>query len=508
MKTGMNVINKYLCIVLFFVVLMSSNFIYAQLVPPASEATCVGCNRKMSTINAYGHGPGCPYAPQKKAASSSSSVVPYVSSNLNMMIAGTIIQSAFASIFSSNSQQQQQQKIAEQQKQLALQMEKEKQKKIKDSIELEKYKKLMGSYKSFQDAPRLDFKTMDGDMEATAAAARDPFSGKIVMDSTKVNTKGTNFFGTKMSDADIQVLIYPEKNPVIIDVEKANQYLKEKRIEDGIKKAELEKKEAVKKTTECETLLRRYNGYITQREKFHKTIELTAKELDEWKERNNDALKNAAMSGFELVLNTKILGENGLIGKIEKRGADAENIKQRLLLHMDELRGRGVNVDNYLKTLNARIFNKNFLAKDISEFKDAVEYQAYFRDAIQVSISTVGETDSAYAKILQDTSIQLLMNDGQYPGIDAAQFVTGKVLEKLIASQFLGNLMKFNNKIPYVTYAQFAVDEAYHAFDFLLSYDNILQQRDVQGQELRAAMSLQMQIDKTYNQLKDCPPNM
>jgi len=432
-------------------------------------------------------------------------VVPMVSNNLNMMIAGTVMQSLLSGLFSGPSPQQQQQKLLQQQQQQQLLLQQQmQQKKIKDSIDNAMYLKLMGSYKPLQGSQKVDFKKLDGDMESMAAAAREPFDGKVVI-SGEGNSNATNFFGTNMPATDIETLVYPEKNLVVVDVEKTNQYLKEKRKEDSIKKADLEKQQAVKKSVECETLQKRYDSYITQRNKFHKTIELTDRELTEWKKRNNDALWNAAQSGFELFLNTKILGDNGLLSTVEKKGIEAENIKQRLLLHADELRLKGIDVDGYLRTLNARIFNKNFLAKDIGEFKDAVEYQTYFRDALQASIATVGETDTAYSNVLKDPSVQLLLNDGEHPGVDAGHFIAGKVLEKLISSQFLGNLIKFNNKIPYVTYAQFAVDQTYNALDWILSYKNIVQQREVQGQELQSAMSLQMQIDKTYDQLKTCP---
>ena len=474
----------------------------AQQVPAASEAMCIGCNRSMSYINKYGHGPDCPYGP-KKVASSGSGVVLSPSNNLNMMIAGTVMQSLLSSLFSGPSPQQQQQKLLQQQQQQQLLLQQQmQQQKIKDSIDNALYLKLKGSYKKVEGSQKLDFKNLNGDMETMSAAAREPFDAKLVITGGDNNAAATNFFGTKMPVTNIQTLVYPEKDPVIADVEKTNQYLKEKMKADSIKKADLEKQQAAKKSVECETLQKRYDSYISQREKFQKTINLTDNELSEWKKKNTEALKNAAWSGVDVVLGTKVFGDIGVFKKIEKRGEEAEKVKQRLLPYMDQLRLKGVDVDNYLKTLNARIFNKDFV-NNAEKFKDAMEYDAFVRDGMQAGVEKVFGTDSAYQHIMQDPNVQLVLNDN-HPEVDAESFIASKGLEKLLKSQFLNNLLKFDNRIPYINYAQFAVDEIYNATDFILSYKNIVQQREVQGKELQSAMNLQMQIDKMYDQLKTC----
>lgn len=492
----------YKCFFSIIVILLFTVGTVAQQVPAASEAMCIGCNRSMSYINKYGHGANCPYGP-KKAASSGSGVVLSPSNNLNMMIAGTVMQSLLSSLFSGPSPQQQQQKLLQQQQQQQLLLQQQiQQQKIKDSIDNALYLKLKGSYKNVEGSQKLGFKNLNGDMETMSAAAREPFDAKLVIGGGDNNSTATNFFGTKMPVADIQTLVYPEKDPVIVDVEKTNQYLKEKKREDSIKKADLEKQQVAKKSVECETLQKRYDSYVSQREKFQKTINLTDNELSEWKKKNTEALKNAAWSGLDVVLNTKVFGDVGGFKKIEKRGEEAENIKQRLLPYMDQLRLKGVDVDNYLKTLNARIFNKN-LIKSGEKFKDAAEYDAFVRDGLQAWGSSSFATDSTFQHIVQDPNVQMVLNDN-HPEVDVAGFVEGKMIEKLLKTEFMGTLLKFDNRIPYVSYAQFAVDEIYNATDFILSYKRIVQQREVQGKELEAAMSLQMQIDKMYDQLKTC----
>jgi hypothetical protein len=471
----------------------------AQQITPV----CAYCGRSPSQLASSGHASNCPYyvAPKK-----TSTVKPgYVSSanSMQMMVAGTLVQGILSGIFSSNQQGEQQKKLLAEQQKIKEQQELAKQKKIKDSLDQATYFKLMQSYKTLQGGQKLDFKKLDGDMEALSKAAREMFDGvSVAKDSIDVSG-GTPFFGTKMDSSQIRTLIDPDNDSIIADVANADLFLERNKISDSAKLAALKSDTAqkegmntVKKSPDCEKLQTRLDNYLKQRDKFHKTLQTTRQDLEEWKQKNNDALWNAATAGFELTFSK-------FLGSISAKCAEAEGIKGRLLKHEAELRAKGVDVDGYLATLNARIFNANNLAKDAAEFKDAVEYDAFFRDGLQVGVSKIAETDTVYNKLLKDTAVQMMLNDGN-PEVDAGQFLAGKAIEKILTSNFLQSLAKFNNKIPYVTYAQFAVDQAYNALDWYLSYKQIKKLRELSGEETRSAMSLQMNIDKTFNQLKDC----
>lgn len=491
-------IRLFICMVLILTNTINEKSAFAQ------SPVCAYCNRTVSQINTSGHASNCPYyvAPKK---SSYSGIKPVASNSLSVMVAGTLMQGILSGIFSSDQQQQKQKQIAAEQQQLKLAIEKEKQKKIKDSIDRALHLKLMASYKSLQGAQQLDFKKMDGDMEGLSSNARNQFDGLTTITDTNKVLNGTNFFGTQLAQGEIQTLIDPDKDSVILDINNADKYIRENKITDSAKVASLkndtskinkENKSAIK-STDCEALQKRLDNYFDQRNKFHKTIISTQADLNEWKQKNNDAMWNAAISGFEFAFGK-------FLNTIELRGSQAENIKNRLLPYEDALRKKGVNVDDYMKTLNARIFNANYLAKDVSEFKDAAEYDAFFRDAVQIGMAKIAESDTLYDKILKDSTVKQVLNDGGYPQVDAEQFLAGKALEKFLKGGFLRNLSKFNNKIPYVTYAQFAVDQAYNALDWYLSYKRITQLHEVSGNELKAAMSLQMNIDKTVDELKRC----
>lgn len=472
----------------------------AQQISPV----CAYCGRSQSQLASSGHASSCPYyvAPKKTSA-----VKPgYVSSanSMQMMVAGTLVQGILSGIFSSNQQAEQQKKMLAEQQKIKEQMELAKQKKIKDSLDHVTYVKLMQSYKSLQSGQKLGFKKLDGDMEKLSSGAREMFDGIAVAKDTINVSGGTNFFGTPMDSTQIRTLIDPDNDSIIADITNADLFIRQNKISDSAKvmslKSDSAKKAgvaAVKKSPDCDKLQTRLDNYLKQRDKFHKTIQTTRQDLEEWKERNSDALWNAATSGFELMFSK-------FLGNISAKGAEAEGIKGRLLKHEAELRAKGVDVDGYLSTLNARIFNANNLAKDAAEFKDAAEYDAFFRDALQVGVSKIAETDTVYNKLLKDTTVQQLLNDGDHPEIDAGQVLAGKTIEKILSSNFLKNLVKFNNKIPYVTYAQFTVDQAYNALDWYLSYRQIKKLRELSGEETRSAMSLQMNIDKTFNELKNC----
>ena len=485
--------------------LLMTSFLLMFLIAGAQQITpvCAYCGRSPSQLASSGHASNCPYyvAPKK-----TSTVKPgYVSSanSMQMMVAGTLVQGILSGIFSSNQQGEQQKKLLAEQQKIKEQQELAKQKKIKDSLDQATYFKLMQSYKTLQGGQKLDFKKLDGDMEALSKAAREMFDGvSVAKDSIDVSG-GTPFFGTKMDSSQIRTLIDPDNDSVIADVANADLFLERNKISDSAKLAALKSDTAqkaglntVKKSPDCEKLQTRLDNYLKQRDKFHKTLQTTRQDLEEWKQKNNDALWNAATAGFELTFSK-------FLGSISAKGAEAEGIKGRLLKHEAELRAKGVDVDGYLATLNARIFNANNLAKDAAEFKDAAEYDAFFRDGLQVGVSKIAETDTVYNKLLKDTAVQMMLNDGN-PEVDAGQFLAGKAIEKILTSNFLQSLAKFNNKIPYVTYAQFAVDQAYNALDWYLSYKQIKKLRELSGEETRSAMSLQMNIDKTFNQLKDC----
>lgn len=472
----------------------------------SQNPVCAYCNRTPSQLASSGHASNCPYyvKPAVKSSSISSS------SSMEMMVTTTILQSLFSSMMQSDQkkkkEEEQKKLLLQQQAQILMQQKQAEQKRLKDSVDKATYDKLMQSYKLQQGAEKLGFKKLDGDLETLSKEARDQFDGTSI-GNTNINASGgTPFFGTKMDSVQIKTLIYPDEDSIIKDINEADIFIKQNKISDSAKVASLKIDSTAKKTNvlgekksvvECENLKLRLNNYLIQRDKFHKVIQTTQQELNEWKKKNNDAMWNAVQTGFDLAFSK-------FLDKIALRSAQAENVKDRLLKYQDVLRTKGVDVDIYLEVLNTRIFTAANLAKDVSTFKDATDYDAFFRDALQTGATKLAETDTMYQIILNDAAVKSTLNEGGFEELDALQFGVGKTFEKLLSSNFLKNLKGFSNKIPYVTYAQFVVDQTYNAMDMYLSYRQIVQLREVTGQETRAAMSQQMNIDKTIHELKNC----
>lgn len=470
----------------------------------AQSPVCAYCNRTPSQLASSGHASSCPYYVKPKSPSISSS-----SGSMQMMVTSTILQSLFSSMMQSDQKKKQEEAqkklLLQQQEQLLKQQQLAEQKRLKDSVDRVTYAKLMQSYKLQQGAEKLGFKKLDGELETLSKNSRDQFDGASVGLANQTNSGGTAFFGAKMDSVQIKTLIDPDQDSIINDVNNAAIFIQQNKIADSARVANLKTDTAkkggpiIEKRTkaECEKLQVRLNNYLVQRDKFQKVIQTTQQDLNDWKKKNTDAMWNAAQTGFDLAFSK-------LLDKIAVRGAQAENIKERVLKNKDELLKMKVNVDQYLDVLNARVRTAENLAKDVSTFKDAADYDAFFRDAMQSGVSKLAETDTMYQIILNDVAVKNMLNDGGFADLDAIQFGVGKTFEKILSSNFLKNLKGFSNKIPYVTYAQFIVDQAYNATDMWLSYQRIVQLREVKGQETRAAMSQQMNIDKTINELKEC----
>jgi len=142
---------------LFFSVTSNCLFNSSVSAQPVPNCVCAACGAACGTT----HRSNCPYYVAPKT-SSSKPVVLTPANNMNMMIAGTLMQGLLNGIFSSDQKAQQQkaqqQQLLLQQQQIKLAQEKAKQQHIKDSIDLAMYTKLMKSYKLLDSSQNLSLK--------------------------------------------------------------------------------------------------------------------------------------------------------------------------------------------------------------------------------------------------------------------------------------------------------------------------------------------------------------
>jgi hypothetical protein len=388
-----------------------------------------------------------------------------------------IIQSLFQGLFSEDRQAA----ARERERQRQLQLQREKEKREREIARQRELEQLMGNLKGLG--------------SDTLALKTDP-----------VQPGGTPFFGQDVTPRGIQTLLDPQNDPVIVDLRNANNYISENIEREKSLKVQSLKYDDPKGNGEpiskglpeayCKKLQIKLDGYINEREKFQKTINLTQSELNVWMEKNNEALRNAAIDGAELILGQWI--EN-----IKLRNQTASNIRERLKPYEKRLRAKGVDVDNYKKILDKRIFTYEHLTKDVEDFQSAMEYDAYIRDVFQASAEKIAETNAGFSAMLNDPSVKACLNDSGYPIVDAGQALAGEIFEKKILTK-LTKFVKFNDRIPYVKYAQFAVDQAYNATDWILSFKRICDINNVSGKETEAAYAIQRKINETRDLMKDC----
>ena len=475
------IMNLKRCIILrvlaFFLILLAlfiyGGEVFAQTPTMDCEATVASWKLSHPNLNCRCVS-GKPVCDQQSTGSGGGS---YGGSFEQQMMQG-IIQGLFQGLFSEDREAAAREQ--ERQRQLQLQREKEeREREIARQKELEQLKRNLKGFSS----DRLALKT-------------DP-----------VQPGGTPFFGQDVTPRGIQTLLDPENDPVIVDLRNANNYISENIEREKSLKVQSLKHDDPKGDGEpiskglpedyCKKLQTKLDGYINQREKFQKTINLTQSELNVWMEKNNEALRNAAIDGAELLL-------GNLINKIKLRNQTASNIKERLKPYENKLRAKGVDVDDYKKRLDKRIFNYEHLTKDVKKFQNAVANDAYIRDVFQASAEKIAETNADYSAVLNDPVVKECLNDSGYPIVDAAQSLAGEALDLAFETRILNKLLVFDNKLPYVKYAQFAVDQAYNATDWVLSFKRICDLHNVSGKETEAAYAIQHKINETRNLMRDC----
>ena len=354
MKTVAIFKMKHRFIKLFFLMLLgtlgTNNIsLYAQ-----SNCVCASCGVKCGST----HSSSCAYYSAAKTSTKSSS---NYKADMNTMIVGTIFESLFSSLLSSNSAANQ--KAIEAQKQaaaLAAQKAAEEQR-IQEALAQAKYLKMMESYKLLEgsqslgfknlNSTSLEFKTLDGETEKMAANARNQFdnlSSIKTSDSTTIKS-GTPFFGDTMPIIDIQNLVNPENDPMVVDLRKADTYVKEEIKKDSLQIVGLLRDkdangEPIIQKLGCEKLTNQLNIYENQRAQMQKVLTLSASELSIWEEANRNALNNAAKDGIEYF--TGILLE-----RFTKRGEAADRLQNIYNKNADKMAKAGVN----LKEVQAKI---------------------------------------------------------------------------------------------------------------------------------------------------------
>ena len=398
-----------------------------------------------------------------------------------------------------NSPSQQQQK-AQQDEYRQLQMEREQKARALEFARqkdfAEKKGQLLGDLKGVSAGALADVKTLDGDAETMRREA-----GELFDQSTGSNRKielsaGTDFFGTALSKPEISTLMEPDTDPVIVDVREAHTFVVQslKQHEKAIKRMEPpkkeEKKEGVKKP-DCGEMIAKYNRQIDDMKKFQKQTEFTKGQFDEWQQKNNAAFWATVVDGASFAF-----GE--FFDYLKETRSGAENIKRNLELIEVRLINEKVyspaQIARIKMQLNVRMAEYR-MVKFSSEFGTVSDYFDYVKNVIQSSAAEIGSTDADIQELLANPKVKEYMGD--FPTVDAAQFLVGKSITAFLATKGLA-------KFSYVGVAQLAVNTAYNVTDLYLSYKNICTLRNAAGKELEAARKIQGQLANSYNAIVAC----
>ncbi|MCE5345439.1 MAG: hypothetical protein LLG13_04000 [Bacteroidales bacterium] len=464
------------------------------------------------------------------AASAAKSVLNSSSSSISSVVAGAVMQGLLNNLLSPTPQKSQAEIDAEKAEAERVAYEAEMARQAEEARQQELHDNLINSSKTLSGSESLDFKSLDSDMETMRKTASDPFDQGNSGSSIKTVPRGNNFFGEPLSDPDFETVIEPETNPVVQDVEKAvdltDKYLENEKLEkakldkEKLDKEKLEKEklvvdiiggvvanqakgEPIIEKPDCNALSDKLARYKSDMIRFQEWNTGTLTELKKWEDQNNDAFWNAVKDGAGAAFGV-------FVDYLNDTRASASGIKKILEDNEEKYIRDGVfstdQISRYKKLLDQRITLCNIteLAKESMKPWDYVNLS---RNLLQGTTEKLAKSDGDCMEIVNVLKGQGYLSDT--PWVDAGQFLAGEAINKFLKDPGAvikpNSLIKGSLKIPYVTIAQLAVDEAYNVTDMLTSFKNIITLRDADGKASEAVKKIQNDMDNIKIQLKGCP---
>ena len=426
------------------------------------------------------------------------------SGDVNAMIVGTLFEGLLTSMFASPTKPDNtQEALAAQQKAAALaaqqaaalQRAQEAAFQAEHNKMMQSFKQLDGSqgvaFKSLSDST-LAFKTLDGDAETLAANARKPFD-------TAAGTSGgaTPFFGDTMPLKDIQLLVNPENDPRVVDLKNATAYVV-KNLKDGANPAPGTTKprdgradgKPITKAPDCAKLNQKLQGFITQRDKFDKTINMAQEQLTTWETANRNALLNAAKDGIEYFTGQLLEG-------LTNRGKAAERLQRIYEKNGARMAQDGVDV----AAIEAKIARLKMLSSSgkISELtSNILDWQTFIKDGMSGLMSQLTSSNQEVHALLDDPKLQ------KYFETESPELKAMLDISKIAASnKVFGKWVA--KKVPIIAGVELAINQSYNGLDWFLSFKRMTEANKINGKVLASAKALQQHIDDTSWALQDCP---
>jgi hypothetical protein len=481
-------------------------------VPDPGKPMCSYCG----TSDLDRHAKSCPYyiSPLKETTSQSGKSV-HSAPDYNAMIAGTIFQSMLTSMFSAGTntdaahqyeavKAQQVAAQAEAQHAMALQQQKEAAFKAQHSQMMQAYKQPGGSsgmaFKSLTDSAsgsKAAYKTL-GDAEMLASNAQMPFdtpSDQTVGSDGVTIGNATPFFGDTMPLEDIQLLVNPENDPRVVDLREAKTYVVE-----NLKEADAPDRDTLTPGAEddgnpiiekpdCAKLSRKLKGYVDQRDRFQKTVELAQSQVDTWQAANRNAMLNVALDGINYFTGQFLEG-------MTHRGKAAARLQQIYKRNADRMASDGVNIKEVEAKINTlkMLSSAGEIAESIGNFNDWNDFQ---KNGVSGLISQMADSNRDIEQMLEDPGMR------EYFGEAESELKALLDISKIAASNAVfGKWVA--KKIPIVAGIELAVNQSYNAMDWLLSFNRIMDANNINGKVLDTAKHIQKNIYDTTIELNGC----
>jgi len=506
-----------LCTLLLMSITSGRANIFAQSIPDVPEPTidCEGTIRAWEMDGYYRPGDchcenGRPVCNKSSSGGNASNKKYNVNKEIQKQIAGAVFQSLLTSMFTTNNATDQE-VIAAQQKAAALSAQQEAEwQRAKEAAFQAEHNKMMGSFKQLDGSQEgvgykglsdsgLDFKTPDDDMETLAANARKPFdtAGDMAPAVPEVSGGGTSFFGDTMPIEDIQLLVNPDNDPMVVDLREATTYVAENIKNDSADLEESTKPydgdgngEPIIEASDCVELAQKLNRFISQRKKFHKTINLSQEQYTTWKTANRNALLNAAKDGLEYFTGQLLEG-------LSDRGKAADRLQQIYEANARQMAQEGLDVAEIaakierLRTLSS--------AGRIAEFTSNMsDWQTFMKDGLSGLVNQLTSSNSEIEEMLQDPKLQ------KYFGTESPELSVLLDISKIAAAnKVFGKWVA--KKVPLIAAIELSINQTYNATDWYLSFKHIVKANKINGEVMYAAQSLQKHIDDTYLALRECP---
>jgi hypothetical protein len=125
------------------------------------------------------------------------------------------------------------------------------------------------------------------------------------------------------------------------------------------------------------------------------------------------------------------------------------------------------------------------------------DWQTFMKDGVSGLMAQLTSSNGEIQEMLEDPRMQKYF-ETETPELKALLDISKIAASNKVFGKWVAK------KLPMVAWAEFAVNEVYHGFDFYLSYTRLAEAQKINGRVMDSARYIQKNIDDTYLALKGC----